>query len=443
MVRRITRFLTFNGEFFFFPVIRKIKSQEEYKRLFSNFISLSVLQAANYIFPLITFPYLVRVLGVEKFGLISFAQAFIQYFIVLTDYGFNLSATREISINRDNKEKVSEIFSSVMMIKLGLFVLSFMIMSGIVFGFEKFRREWVLYYLTFGIVLGQVLFPVWFFQGMEQMKWITYMNVIAKGIFTIAIFIFVRTADDYYKVPLLNSVGFITAGIISFYIVFLKYNVKLYIFGIKIIDLMKHLFINSSYLFLSNVGLTLFNATNVFVLGLFADNKIVGYYSISDKIIGILIATQIPITHAMFPYFAKEITYNEKKALIRLKKILKLGLLFYFLLAVSIILFSKILLIKIFGTETVFAYKNLVIMSVIPLLGFINNIYGNQIVLNKGEYSFFMRSIIYASMVNLIFVFPLSYYFYDIGTAFSRLFAEIIFAYFCYYFASKKSGIMV
>ncbi|MGC9070591.1 MAG: oligosaccharide flippase family protein, partial [Elusimicrobiales bacterium] len=275
MVRKIQDFIFINSEFFVYPLIRKIKTQKEYNRLFKNFLSLSVLQAANYIFPLIIFPYLVRVLGVEKFGLISFAQAFIMYFNVLVDYGFNLSATREISINRDNKEKISEIFSSVMFIKFGLIMISLILLTIIVFSFEKFRVDWLIYYLTFGIVIGQAMFPVWLFQGLEEMRYITYVNVIAKGIFTLAVFVFVRNISDYYKVPLLNSIGFITAGIISLVMVKKKFGI---IFSKSSLVTIKNQLTNGWHIFVSNIMGMLYRNSNSLLLGIITNNLMVGYY---------------------------------------------------------------------------------------------------------------------------------------------------------------------
>ena len=112
-------------------IVAKLRS-EEYRALAENFLSLSTLQVLVYVIPLITLPYLTRVLGVANYGLVNFAIAFNTYFQILTDYGFGLSAVREISVNRDDPERVSDIFSSVMIIKGVLTVVSFSMLLGII-----------------------------------------------------------------------------------------------------------------------------------------------------------------------------------------------------------------------------------------------------------------------------------------------------------------------
>ena len=207
-------------------IIHTLTRTHERRRLLENFFSLSFLQAASYILPLITLPYLVRVLGVEKFGLIAFAQAFIQYFVVLTDYGFDLSATREVSIHRGNKEKLSVIVSSVFVIKSLFLIISMVILAVVLLMVPKFRMDWLIYVFSFGIVFDNVLFPVWFFQGIENMKYITIRNVVAKLVFTLLIFVFIREQSDYLKVPLINSLGMIVSGIIGAIPVFFSFGLS-------------------------------------------------------------------------------------------------------------------------------------------------------------------------------------------------------------------------
>ena len=117
------------------------QQQSGVHRLFENIASLSVLQAVNYILPFVTVPYLVRVLGPDRFGLVAFAQAVMQYFIIFTDYGFNLSATREIASHRGDKQRVAQVFSTVMVVRLGLAVVGLGVLLLMVVLFDKFRSE--------------------------------------------------------------------------------------------------------------------------------------------------------------------------------------------------------------------------------------------------------------------------------------------------------------
>ena len=134
-----------------------------------NFLSLLVLQGANYILPLLILPYLVRVLGAEKFGLVMFAQSLAIFLTVFVDFGFSLSGTREISLARHDKDKTGQIFLAIMFIKIILIFIALALLFIIVSTFSRFSIDKEVYLLSFGVVIGQALFPVWFFQGIEKM----------------------------------------------------------------------------------------------------------------------------------------------------------------------------------------------------------------------------------------------------------------------------------
>ena len=159
----------------------KMAGPRERKVVMKNVASLTMLQAITYILPIVILPYLFRVIGPERFGLIAFAQAFVQYFMIMTDYGFSISATKEISLCRNEHVKVCKIFSSIMTIKISLAFLSLATLGIIVYFIPRFRNDWMVYAFSFGAVAGNTIFPVWFFQGTEKMKYIANLNITEIG----------------------------------------------------------------------------------------------------------------------------------------------------------------------------------------------------------------------------------------------------------------------
>lgn len=414
--------------------IKNIANTEDKKRLLSNFFSLSVLQGANYILPLITLPYLVRVLGVEYFGLLAFATATIAYFAIITDYGFNLTATREISIHRDKKEKVVEIFSSVMTIKVILMFLSFFLLSILVFSFEKFSQHWEVYFLTFGTVIGQVLFPVWFFQGMERMKYITYLNILAKSIFTIAIFIFVQEQIDFWIVPLLTSVGFIVAGVLSLYLVKKEFGVR---FELQTVDTIKHHLVEGWHVFVSRLYVSLYTTTNVMLLGLFTNNTAVGYYSIAEKIVVAIGGLFEPANQTIYPYLARKYKENFSKFVEFVKKIAMI------FLGVS---FSFLLLSQYFKHEIVYFITGEYNLEVVSLLSIFliriltypfGPLFSNSLII-MNEKKKFLKVMNYTVILDLIIVPPSIYVYQEIGLVISFVVVLIIHTFLLLYYLNKS-----
>ncbi len=386
-------------------MLNKIKSflnQKEKKTILQNFFSLSFLQAANYLLPLITLPYLVRVLGPERFGLVAFAQAFIQYFMILTDFGFNLSATREISIHREDNKKVSEIFVSVFIIKLALVILSFLVIIIVVNCFEKFYLEKEIFYLTSLSVIGWAMFPQWFFQGIENMKFITLFNVAAKLLFTISIFLFVVSSNDYLFLPILNSASLFISGVFSLFVSIKYFNISLEFPSIKAI---KYHFKEGWYIFLSNLFINLYTTTNSVFLGIFTNNTIVGYYSAAERILKAFQYLGMPINQVLYPYLSKLFVENKDKAILIFNKMFKIILILTFILSLLLCFFSPFIVKLVLGDKYNQSIIILTLMAWVLFSSWGNYSLGINGLINFGYKEIFTKIVLIFGAIHIIILF--------------------------------------
>lgn len=259
------------------------KLQELVKsRVIKNFIALGLVQATNYIIPLVTIPYVIRVVGTERFGLIAFAQSIFIFLIVFTDYGFQLTSTRAISLERNDQHKLSHIFSYTLFTKILLLFVAFFILVIAVTLVDELNNERFFYLVGFTFVVGQALLPTWFFQGVEQMRYITALNIIAKLILAVLTFFIVTTPEDYVLVLPIFAAGNIVSSVLGIWLIFKRFKINFIRPKLNAIILQLK---EGWHLFLSNLGVSVYMHSSIIVLGFYADTQSLGYYSVADKIV--------------------------------------------------------------------------------------------------------------------------------------------------------------
>jgi polysaccharide transporter, PST family len=411
-----------------------LKNMSTKKRLITNFISLAIMQGLNFILPLVTLPYLLKVVGPAKFGLISWAQAFVTYFILFTDYGFNFVATRDISISREDKKQVSIIFSTVMLVKLLLLVISFVILFCLVTFVPKFQPDSMMYYLTFGMAVGSVLFPVWFFQGMENMKVISILNIISKSVFTIGIFMFVKGPSQYLYVPILNSLGYIAIGVVALYLIIFRYKTRLIIPSKQQII---HQFKEGWDIFISNLATSLYTTSNIFILGFFANNTIVGYYSSAEKIVKAISSLIAPLIQTVYPFLSRALQDSKEHALSIINKILILITVSMGVISLIIGLFAP-LIVDFLGSKYTHIIPLLQILAVLPLILGWANVFGILTMINFDFKRQLSRIYVFAGILSILLMFLLIPTFKQYGTAWTAVLTEVFATLMMFLFLWKK-----
>ena len=384
-------------------------------------MALGLVQATNFILPLVSLPYLIRVIGLEKFGAITFVMALMSYLMVITEYGFDITATKLASNHRHNRDALSRILGDVLVTKIFLAVVSLLLMIALVEFVPHFREYRHLFYMSALLVVGQVFIPNWFFQGIERMEYLTYINLISRTVFVLLIFVCIREKSHYIYVPFIYGLRNTVPGLIGFYYMYFKFGIAMRLSSVRVIPYQIR---EGGPIFFSSLLVTVFMYSNILILSFFADKQTLGFYSAAEKIVMIVRQLVYVFFQATYPT-ACQIGSRSHIALRDFFKRLHLPFSLMALVGAFIFAsFSDTLIWLISGKEAPYASQILMIIAFVPFIAALN-IPANQTLLIynfKREYTwvYSLGAILY-----IILGLMLSYHLSGIGTAWAILITEL------------------
>ena len=386
--------------------IKVIGKNKDYKALVSNFSYLTLLQVAGYVFPLITIPYLSRVIGAAGLGRIAFGAAVVTWFMSVSTWGFNFTATRDAARNRNDQKELSRIFSNVIWARSFLSLLCFVVILILIAIIPSFRENWLVILITYLTIPVSIIFPEWLFQALERMKYITILSLCSKLIFTLAIFVFVKKPDDYYLEPLFGVIGGTVAGAISLYLIIKKWKIKVMKPDFQTIFMTIN---NGKDVFINNFMPNLYNSMSVVLLGSFWGNAATGILSAGSKCLDICYQFMNILARTFFPFLSR---HGEKHHVyVKISTILSLCL--------SIFLFvAAPLLIHIFYTEE---FNDAILLARILSISLffmtISNAYGTNYLILKGKEKPLRNITMICSVIGFCLAVPLIHQWGYLGAA--------------------------
>lgn len=403
------------------------------KLLIENFSYVTLLQVFILVAPLITYPYLIRILGADLYGSVLTAQMLASYASILIDFGSNNVCAKHVSLARYDKEKLSEILSSVLLVRIFLFFSVFILYFSIVIVIPSFRKYWLLYILTYGLTLNDVLFPQFFFQGLEKMKLITLVNIFIKVFFVILVFFVVKNMEDYIYVPILYALGYTLGGFLSIWILFHRWGFQFII--VKKTTMMPYIK-DCMPIFATDLICTIKDKVNYILVGLFVGMSEVVIYDLALKLHSLLTKPMGILTTVLLPRFA--LTKNFE----RLKQVILVSFFVTFiLLVVTNVFLEKISYfflhshidlnpIRFFLIAPLFVSVGSVISSNLFVAFGYNRYVFTSIVITTGVYVFTLLILLISGNLNSIYSF--------VALAVISYFVELIYRLYKTFLISKK-----
>lgn len=336
------------------------------KKIVKNTSMLYLLNIAKIVFPLITLPYLTRVLSVETYGVVAYVKAFMQYMQLIVDFGFILSGTKDIALALGNQEKTNHEVGDIFIARILLCVVAFVALMIAALFIPILRQNLLYTILSYVPVFLTVFLMDFYFRGIERMEIITIRFVVMRGLAALLTFVLVKNDADILWIPVLDILGSLLA-IILVWFQLRKLNVKISPQGlIPALRKLKESFVY----FASNMATTAFNALNTLLIGIFIDPVSVAYWSICIQMIGAVQSFYTPITSGIYPQMVR----TKKRSL--LQKIVKIFMPIIVLGCVITFVFAKYALLIVAGEKYIEAVNVLRILTPVMLFSFPAMLYG-------------------------------------------------------------------
>jgi len=407
------------------------KINQDHLIILKNLSYLTLMRFFNIGFKFLLVAYLIRVLGDKNYGLVTWLDSIIQYFLMIINFGFNIYAAKYIVDFKDKKNKINEIVSSILIIKSILFIGSIIIVLMLCF-FEDFSvyKELLLLFVFAG--LGEVLFPVWFFQGKENLKPATLIVFFSRLFLVLTTLFFITTKNDITTYILINVVSSIIMGVSGVIYLFKNYHVKF----IKVPSTKLYYYVKESFPFFLGRFLSLvFNFGTIFLIGKYCQFEQVAGFDLSLKVLFVAIIPFEMLQQAVFP------TLTRTKDKILLKRLLYTAFFVGSLIGFVLFLFSDEFIV-LFGGENMLEYtKTLKVLSVLAPFVALTFILGSCALVAFGHFKEYNISLIGTSIVYLL-VLVLLYFFNWLNfwnLVYLRVLGDVLMCLVRAYFAFKRN----
>ena len=372
------------------------------KVVVENYFFMTVLQVLNTLFYVLIYPYLIRTLGAESYGLYVFAMSIVTYFVSFVGFGFDLPAVKIIAQYPTDEKLKAHTLSCIYTAKIYLEILSLIVFSIIIFSVPYLRNNWALLFICFSQTLTNIIFPQWYFQGLQKMRIVTYVQLGLKLISLPFIFLTIHTSNDINAFALIASItsiagGFGAAVIIRFYD---RIRIQLMPFGA-----VKKWFAEATPFFLSTSAGLIKEQTVAILIGVFFGMKDVAIYDLANKIVAVPRLLLTSINGALFPNIVSKFS----TALI--KKILRYQVYLCLFIIGLIALFGKWVVLLMGGVSLAGSYPLAIILSVtiLPWLIVSSFIYfifvpnNNYYFVTKNQVVALISFVVYAA-IGLLFI---------------------------------------